>query len=213
VRKTLLAAAIFSSVVPLLASSYYPARLDDTKAIYRTQENFSVKGDGIADDSAVLQQAINQIQEKINSATRTNIHVGDLGTVEGGVVPPFENYFRLACGSHQQGAAPGLLRNYREKWAFSAYFEGRAGGISLQLRLVGGESGIRTHVTLSSKHAFQACAFSHSAISPARFGRTILSAESYRQSPSLHEASTRLHFILWAAVRKCKSVKPWTGRL
>src|SRR5215467_14696641 len=30
----------------------------------------------------------------------------------------------------------------------------------------GGESGIRTHVTLSSKHAFQACAFSHSAISP-----------------------------------------------
>src|ERR1035438_4874180 len=31
----------------------------------------------------------------------------------------------------------------------------------------GGESGIRTHVTLSSKHAFQACAFSHSAISRA----------------------------------------------
>ena len=30
----------------------------------------------------------------------------------------------------------------------------------------GGESGIRTHVTFSSKHAFQACAFSHSAISP-----------------------------------------------
>jgi sugar lactone lactonase YvrE len=65
-RKTLLAAAIFSSVVPLLASSYYPARLDDPKAIYLTPENFAVKGDGIADDSAVLQQAINQIQEKTN---------------------------------------------------------------------------------------------------------------------------------------------------
>jgi hypothetical protein len=65
-RKTLLAAAILSSVVPLLASSYYPARLDDPKAIYLTQENFAVKGDGIADDSAVLQQAINQIQEKTN---------------------------------------------------------------------------------------------------------------------------------------------------
>jgi hypothetical protein len=65
-RKTLLAAAIFSSVVPLLASSYYPARLDDPKAIYLTQENFAVKGDGIADDSAVLQQAINQVQEKTN---------------------------------------------------------------------------------------------------------------------------------------------------
>ena len=33
----------------------------------------------------------------------------------------------------------------------------------------GGESGIRTHVRVSPKHAFQACAFSHSAISPALF--------------------------------------------
>lgn len=65
-RKTLLAAVIFSSVAPLLASSYYSARLDDPKAIYLTQENFAVKGDGIADDSTVLQQAINQIQEKTN---------------------------------------------------------------------------------------------------------------------------------------------------
>src|SRR2546430_13231294 len=38
----------------------------------------------------------------------------------------------------------------------------------LDNKKAGGESGIRTHVTLSSKHAFQACAFSHSAISPAR---------------------------------------------
>ena len=30
----------------------------------------------------------------------------------------------------------------------------------------GGESGIRTHETLTSLHAFQACAFNHSAISP-----------------------------------------------
>src|SRR6478672_7638843 len=34
----------------------------------------------------------------------------------------------------------------------------------------GGESGIRTHVRVSPKHAFQACAFSHSAISPAQVG-------------------------------------------
>src|ERR1700734_1841782 len=65
-KKTLLAAAIFSSVIPLLASSYYPARLDDPKAIYLTQESFAVKGDGIADDSAVLQQAINTVQDKTN---------------------------------------------------------------------------------------------------------------------------------------------------
>ncbi len=38
----------------------------------------------------------------------------------------------------------------------------------------GGESGIRTHVRVSPKHAFQACAFSHSAISPVRISaRTI----------------------------------------
>src|SRR5438067_13336194 len=32
----------------------------------------------------------------------------------------------------------------------------------------GGESGIRTHDTVSRIHAFQACAFSHSAISPGK---------------------------------------------
>jgi hypothetical protein len=32
--------------------------------------------------------------------------------------------------------------------------------------LDGGESGIRTHGTVSRTHAFQACALSHSAISP-----------------------------------------------
>ena len=31
---------------------------------------------------------------------------------------------------------------------------------------ISGETGIRTRVTLSSKHAFQACALSHSATSP-----------------------------------------------
>jgi hypothetical protein len=64
--KTFLAVAILSSVAPLLASSYYTARLDDPRAIYLTADNFAVKGDGIADDSAVLQQAINTVQEKTN---------------------------------------------------------------------------------------------------------------------------------------------------
>ena len=40
--------------------------------------------------------------------------------------------------------------------------------ISLGLKGLGGESGIRTHVRVSPKHAFQACAFNHSAISPER---------------------------------------------
>jgi len=64
--KTLLAAAILSSVVPLFATSYYPARLNDAKAVYLTPDNFPVKGDGVADDSAVLQQAINTVREKTN---------------------------------------------------------------------------------------------------------------------------------------------------
>lgn len=55
-----------SSVVPLFATSYYSARLDDPKAIYLTRDNFPVKGDGVADDSAALQQAINTVQEKTN---------------------------------------------------------------------------------------------------------------------------------------------------
>jgi hypothetical protein len=38
----------------------------------------------------------------------------------------------------------------------------------------GGESGIRTHVRVSPKHAFQACAFSHSAISPAQVGTGVI---------------------------------------
>jgi hypothetical protein len=64
--RALLAAALLSSAIPLFASSYYSARLDDPKAIYLTQDNFPVKGDGIADDSAALQQAINTVQEKTN---------------------------------------------------------------------------------------------------------------------------------------------------
>jgi hypothetical protein len=64
--RALLAAAILSSVFPLFATSYYSARLDDPKAIYLTQDNFPVKGDGVADDSAALQKAINTVQEKTN---------------------------------------------------------------------------------------------------------------------------------------------------
>jgi hypothetical protein len=57
---------MLSLAIPLFASSYYPARLDDPRAIYLTRDNFPVKGDGVADDSAVLQQAINTVQEKTN---------------------------------------------------------------------------------------------------------------------------------------------------
>jgi hypothetical protein len=56
----LLSSSLFAS------SSYYPARIDDAKAIYLTKESFSIQGDGVADDSDVIQQAINKVQETTN---------------------------------------------------------------------------------------------------------------------------------------------------
>ena len=47
---------------PSLAASYYPVRLDDPTAVYLTPDKFSVHGDGIADDSAAIQQAIDQVE-------------------------------------------------------------------------------------------------------------------------------------------------------
>jgi sugar lactone lactonase YvrE len=64
--KKVLTAVMLLTAIPLLASSYYPARLNDAGAIYLTPDHFPVKGDGIADDTAVLQQAINQIRKKTN---------------------------------------------------------------------------------------------------------------------------------------------------
>src|ERR1700744_4840252 len=46
-----------------LAASYYPIRLDDPSAVYLTKDKFPVHGDGIADDSDALQQAIDRVQE------------------------------------------------------------------------------------------------------------------------------------------------------
>jgi hypothetical protein len=65
-KTLLLLAAILSTAGPLFGSSYYPTRLDDQKAVYLTRDHFPVNGDGIADDSDALQQAINQVQETTN---------------------------------------------------------------------------------------------------------------------------------------------------
>ncbi len=53
---------LFASA-PLWAGSYYPIRLEDPKAVYLTPENFPVRGDGTADDTAAIQAAINKVQE------------------------------------------------------------------------------------------------------------------------------------------------------
>ena len=49
--------------LPANAASVYRTRLDDPKAVYLTQQQFSVRGDGQADDSAAVQAAIDRVQE------------------------------------------------------------------------------------------------------------------------------------------------------
>lgn len=51
------------------AKSYYTERLEDPKAVYLTPDRFPVRADGVADDSAALQQAIDRVEE----TTRTGI--------------------------------------------------------------------------------------------------------------------------------------------
>ncbi|HEV2446869.1 MAG TPA: glycosyl hydrolase family 28-related protein, partial [Candidatus Sulfopaludibacter sp.] len=44
------------------AASYYTVRLDDPKAVYLTRESSPVRADGLADDTAAIQQAIDHLQ-------------------------------------------------------------------------------------------------------------------------------------------------------
>jgi sugar lactone lactonase YvrE len=44
-------------------SSFYPTRLEDAQAVYLTSDRFAVRGDGVADDSAAIQAAIDKVQE------------------------------------------------------------------------------------------------------------------------------------------------------
>ncbi len=57
------AVVLLTAVVPLCASSYYSSRPDDAKAVSLTREQFSFRGDGVADDTNSMQQAIDRVQE------------------------------------------------------------------------------------------------------------------------------------------------------
>ena len=56
---------------------------------------------------------------------------------------------------------------------------------------IGGESGIRTHGRVSPTHAFQACAFNHSAISPFRINHLRAVWNSVAQNPPSNPAAPR----------------------
>jgi SMP-30/gluconolaconase/LRE-like protein/pectate lyase-like protein len=61
----LVGAVLGGTAVPLhgASSSYYTLRPEDAKAVYLTRNDPSVHGDGVGDDSDVIQQAINMVQE------------------------------------------------------------------------------------------------------------------------------------------------------
>lgn len=61
-KLSLFGLTLFLAVVPLRGASYYPVRLDDPQAVYLTKEQFHVHGDGIADDSAAVQAAIDKAE-------------------------------------------------------------------------------------------------------------------------------------------------------
>ncbi len=60
-RMVLLSLVLSSPTV--FAASYYPQRLEDAAAVYVTRDAFAVHGDGVADDAAGLQQAIDKVEE------------------------------------------------------------------------------------------------------------------------------------------------------
>jgi len=65
-KKLLPFATLLCFASPLLATSYFTDRLDDPRAVYLTPDKFPVQGDGVADDSDALQQAIDRVQETTN---------------------------------------------------------------------------------------------------------------------------------------------------
>ncbi len=63
VHRALVAFLLSAIAFPLMAQSFYPLRPDDSNAVYLDKGQFGAKGDGIADDSDALQQAINRVEE------------------------------------------------------------------------------------------------------------------------------------------------------
>jgi len=62
-KLTLVLFATLAAAARLSGASYYSVRLDDAQAVYLTHDRFSVHGDGLADDTEAIQQAIDKVQE------------------------------------------------------------------------------------------------------------------------------------------------------
>ncbi len=62
-KTALIGAALMAAALPLFGASIYSRKLEDSKAVYLTPDQFPVHADGKADDSAALQQAIDRVQQ------------------------------------------------------------------------------------------------------------------------------------------------------
>jgi len=62
-RHCVLSGLCLLATLPVWPVSYYTRRFDDSRAVYLTPGSFSVHGDGVADDSDAIQQAIDKVQE------------------------------------------------------------------------------------------------------------------------------------------------------
>ena len=78
--------ALLPISLPIQAQSVYTTRLDDPRAVYLNAPEFGARGDGIADDSAALQAALDK-------AESTTAH-------EGILFVPAGRYRKAPRGSH-----------------------------------------------------------------------------------------------------------------
>lgn len=65
-KLTFVFAILLCTCGPVFADSKFTERPDDRSAVYLTADQFPVRGDGIADDTEALQQAIDRVQETMN---------------------------------------------------------------------------------------------------------------------------------------------------
>jgi hypothetical protein len=59
-RRSVLFLGMIVAAVPAWTASFYTVRLDDARAVYLTKDSFPVHADGVTDDTAAIQQAIDK---------------------------------------------------------------------------------------------------------------------------------------------------------
>jgi hypothetical protein len=117
---------ITASLLGAQAQSFYPVRLEDKGAVYLSNDRFGTKGDGIADDTAALQKAIDTVAD----------------TTRQGIVFIPEGRYRL---SHTLYVWPGVrLLGYgaqRPTFVLAASTPGYQTGPAYMVLFAGGRTG------------------------------------------------------------------------